>query len=495
MTFAPTAEQVAARDAFSTGKNLVLEAGAGTGKTSSLVLLAESTGRRGQYTAFNRDVCADSKIRFGEGVHVNTNHSLAWWAVGRPYKARLDEARRVRNGDIARFLRLDALDLPTGVGRETRRLAPGWLAGQVMRAMTRFCQSADPIPDGHHCEYVEGLDLPTPDGRKGWANNIALRHYLSPFLVRAWIDLCQTRGTLRFSADVYLKLWQLSEPKIDADYILLDEAQDTNPVFAAVIDAQDAQVVAVGDRAQAIYAWRGAVDSMTDLLGKEGTLIAYLSLSFRFGPAIAEVANRLLAELGTPLRLRGSESIASSVVTEPLYKPHAILCRTNATAVRRVLLEQAKGRRAALVGDGKEALSFAEGAEQLITQGHTGHRELSCFDSWGTVLAYVANDPLGHELRLMVTLVEEFGTETIRRALGRLPQEADADVIVSTAHKAKGREWPTVALADDFPSPKPGCQPDPAETRLLYVACTRARKVLDVSACPAITETKETSVA
>ncbi|HEX7277870.1 MAG TPA: ATP-binding domain-containing protein, partial [Acidimicrobiales bacterium] len=170
--------------------------------------------------------------------------------------------------------------------------------------------------------------------------------------------------------------------------------------------------------------------------------------------------------------------------------PHAVLCRTNAAAVRRVIEAQASGRRPFLVGNGSEVLSFARAAAELQTRGHTSHPELACFTGWPGVQAYVENDPSGSELRLLVRLVDEFGTDTITDALGRLPREADADVVVSTAHKSKGREWSTVALADDFPAPKPGSLPDPAELRLLYVAVTRARHTLDITACPALAEPK-----
>ncbi|MEU8550574.1 hypothetical protein AB0C81_26935 [Streptomyces roseoverticillatus] len=49
-TLEPTVEQAAAVDAFATGTDLVLQAGAGTGKTSTLQMLAASdTQRRGVY--------------------------------------------------------------------------------------------------------------------------------------------------------------------------------------------------------------------------------------------------------------------------------------------------------------------------------------------------------------------------------------------------------------------------------------------------------------
>ncbi|KUM84276.1 MULTISPECIES: UvrD-helicase domain-containing protein [Streptomyces] len=50
--------------------------------------------------------------------------------------------------------------------------------------------------------------------------------------------------------------------------MLLDEAQDTNPVLEEIFLAQDAQRVCVGDPAQQIYEWRHAKDIMSGLPGQ-----------------------------------------------------------------------------------------------------------------------------------------------------------------------------------------------------------------------------------
>lgn len=70
--------------------------------------------------------------------------------------------------------------------------------------------------------------------------------------------------------------------------------------------------------------------------------------------------------------------------------------------------------------------------------------------------------------------------------------EDDSDIIVSTAHKAKGREWSKVRLMDDFLKSQARRQNqaekheatdghDPAELRLFYVALTRAREEIEVA--------------
>lgn len=46
--------------------------------------------------------------------------------------------------------------------------------------------------------------------------------------------------------DAYLKLYQLSDPQLDYDCILLDEAQDTNPVLGAIVAGQRGQKIFVG---------------------------------------------------------------------------------------------------------------------------------------------------------------------------------------------------------------------------------------------------------
>ena len=82
----------------------------------------------------------------------------------------------------------------------------------------------------------------------------------------------------------------------------------------------------------------------------------------------------------------------------------------------------------------------------------------------------------------MVKLVDTFGCGIIIDALKNMPAEADADVVISTAHKSKGREWNRVRLAGDFPTVDKMSDED---FRLLYVACTRAKLHLDLSHCPA----------
>jgi hypothetical protein len=165
MTFAPTPEQQNAVDLFLTGKDLVIEAGAGTGKTSTLVHIAKANPeKRMQYVAFNSAIVRESKAKMPENVSCNTMHSLAMREEGKKYRHRLDSGR-MKSMQIARHLDVDDIQI-TVDGTAKKRLSAGYLASHVMRAIQSFCQSADPVPTRSHFPYIEGIDLPAADGRR-----------------------------------------------------------------------------------------------------------------------------------------------------------------------------------------------------------------------------------------------------------------------------------------------------------------------------------------
>ena len=481
-------------EATECGRALVIGAGAGTGKTATLKMLEQVLSGRGQYTAFNTALVAESKSKFKKAA-CNTTHSLAFHAVGKLYQARL-KSDRMRSDQIANILRLESymVTIPGRVDKNNqpipKTLSAGFLAGQVMVAIKKFCQSADREIEAKHINYIDGIDAPIEyedeDGikrtKRGYDNNERVKEYLLPYCLKAWADLTKLDGQLPFSHDVYVKLWQLGtgndRPIIPADYILLDEAQDTAPVFLDVLMQQKhALLVLVGDDNQQIYEWRGAVNAMGSFPNAPRRL---LSQSYRFGQAIADIANTVLAELEVPtdLVMKGNPSMPSRVA--PVENPRCYLYRTNAGAIGRVMNAIKEDKRPHLIGGGADVIAWCQAAIDIKAKRGTRHQDLCCFDSWEEVKEYSLTDE-GNEIRLMVKLIDQFGAEAIRDALRDMPKEEDADLVISTAHKSKGREWDTVMLGQDFPTAN---RMTDSDIRLLYVAVTRAKLTLDISQCP-----------
>lgn len=385
-------------------------------------------------------------------------------AVGGSYRHRLGGPRQPARR-AAELLGTVWLDLRADLQISPVQLA--WIAIETVRA---FCYSAD--------EDIAAQQVPAQNGIGG-ADHTNLAAAVLPYARRAWRDLCDPGGLLRFEHDHYLKMWALTRPCLHAQVVLLDEAQDSNPLVARLVcDQHQAQQIAVGDSCQSLYGWRGAVDALTSWPADERL---YLSQSWRFGPPIAEEANKWLAQMDTPLRLTGNPTKRSHLIS--VDRPDVVLCRTNAEAMRQVMSMLAEGHQVALVGGGAAIRSLAQAAADLKDRRRTSHPELYVFATWGALQEFVDTEAAGRDLKPFVDLIDTHGTDAVIAATDALVDENRAHTVVSTSHKAKGRQWDSVKIADDYPAPKPNTGAGPliphADAMLAYVAVTRARGLLD----------------
>lgn len=133
----PTDEQTAAADAFHAGQHLALQAGAGTGKTTTLTLLARITKRRGRYLAYNRAIAQDARARFPDTVQCKTAHALAYAAVGHRYTRRLNAPRRPA------WQTGQALGITKPIRIGERDLSQKTLSNATLRTVAGFCHTAD----------------------------------------------------------------------------------------------------------------------------------------------------------------------------------------------------------------------------------------------------------------------------------------------------------------------------------------------------------------
>lgn len=471
MSFAPTHEQQAAIDAFATGGNVAIHAAAGSGKTSSLRFIADAMpGRRGLYLAFNRSVADDARRRFaGTNVASSTVHALAYRDFGAPNRHRLDQKflfwpqKAARLGAPNRFPVAD-----TFLTKQT-------LVRLAEETVKQFCRVMDREITPELAVLPERVRL--SDGEEH-----ALRAVVTEMAQTYWADWMSPDGQIAWQHDTYLKRFALSQPQLDYDYLLVDEAQDLEPLTRGVLALQGAQMVAVGDPNQAIYSWRGAENALNDFGGQR----VNLTTSFRFGDAIAEEANLWLDALGSDIRVQGLPGKDSSVWVSK-REPEAVLTRSNGGAISEVLASQSKGLTVGVAGERKvkELTSLAQAALDLQEKGRTSHRELDVFVSWRDVVNYVQDERGDTDLSALVKVVEEYTAETVLRALERTVPPARAQQVISTAHIAKGLEWFHVRIADDFHEPavdKTTGERKPMEAeeaRLAYVAVTRAMRHLD----------------
>ena len=470
-TFAPTGEQQTAIDAFGTGDNVTIVAGAGSGKTSTLRFLAETApGKRGLYLAFNKSVQVDAVRRFaGTGVEPRTINSLAFSAYGNASRQRMN-MKRLLPHEKKRALGMEK-NFPMGTSfvswQKVVRLA--------QQTLETFCRSFRPELE------IDMVTLPpTILGPKH--DREALREAVLKYAKLWWEDWMNPNGLIEHTHSTYMKRWALDEPQLPYDYLLVDEAQDLDPLTRGILLSQKTQVVTVGDPNQAIYGWRGATDALDDFEG----IRTHLTQSFRFGDAIAEEANFWLALLESDMRIQGLPGKRSSVWNSERI-PEAVLTRTNGGSMQEIIESQSLGLKVAVAGERKktELVDLANAALDLQREGKTKHRELDDFTSWADVIAFVEDDGAESEIAALVRVVDKYGAPAVVKAMENTVPTHDADQTVSTVHVAKGLEWFHVRISDDFREPgvdkSTGEQKplEPEEARLAYVAVTRAERHLD----------------
>ena len=469
--YKPTAEQQwieAAVKAAKSGDIVVVRARAGTGKTTTARQIARAlSGKKILYMAFNKSTQTEAEKSFPSNVSARTSHSLAW-GFGKLYRNRMPKpmgtAPRVRMSDAARQLGVSDVEIGE------HRLAADRVLRIALNAVARFARSADSEVTACHVSLQQGMER----------EHRALCEVIVPVARRAWEDI-KSGSALNVQGEHYIKMWQLSRPTLKYDVIIYDEAQDANGAVAAVIESQPhAVVIAIGDDAQAINGWNGAVDFLSRV---KATADLPLSQSFRFGQAIADAGNKWLGLLGVPeaTMVKGYDRINS--VVEHLDDPDAVLCRTNGGCVAVAIRYLSAGKKVAIVGGGQAFKELAQAALQLQSGGRAYHPDLAAFKSWEEVEAYAKEDE-GADLRPFVKIINQVGAAEVIRCMESLAGEGYADVTVSTMHKSKGREWKRVQIHTDCPEPeKAGGVYTGTVSReqamLYYVASTRAIEVLD----------------
>lgn len=243
----------------------------------------------------------------------------------------------------------------------------------------------------------------------------------------------------------------------------------------------------VGDRYQQIYRFRGA----DDVLNSPRLELAerlWLTTSFRFGPAVAQIANMLLAMSGEKMKVTGRGEDDEVVTHLPADVPHySVLSRTVSGVIGAALSASLQEKKVFWVG-GIEGYKTEE-LEDLYwfsadmperMQSPRLSRDYRDFDEYCSIAKATQDVEMNQAIRLL----DEYFPLPQKLAIMRrqvVTHEKDAQVTVSTAHRSKGLEWEVVVLNEDFcdiTDPLLSAEERQDETNLLYVAVTRARKIL-----------------
>ncbi|MBO6225890.1 MAG: ATP-dependent helicase [Psychrobacter sp.] len=490
-------------------KGLKAIAFAGAGKTSTMTMIGEELcemGFKGMYLAFNKDIAMEAKRKMPPGVDARTFHSLAYVNTHPAIKSKLNN----RKGLFPKNFGVDFKVKDFGIKGDTRKSKIKgkandniWMSNYrqyivVKAAMDNFLLDMTDMPEKHHimnsCNRV--LKAIIDD-----ENKEMLAGRLLESLRKLWVRFQDVNDDYAINPNVYLKLWALSEPIIDVDFILFDEAQDSDKLMLDVLSRQKAKIIYVGDPHQQIYEWRGAVNAMKSIYMQS----YYLTQSFRFGQEIADYAGNMLTFLGESNIMTGANNKEGFVNTTCDYPTdiNAILCRTNIGAIEAVL-EYAINTSLRVVPsniDIKDTIQLLHDIESFRNEDKnfdvSKHFILSNFNNYKEMQRFVEEFSFDTVISPTVKLYNEYGYDRICEILSKAERSNKNDpnvIIATTAHKSKGLEWDGVLIWDDFKGImhcndmeeylnsdgevdilKDRPPINDSEARLLYVTMTRAK--------------------
>lgn len=476
MSHTPTREQQAIIDASvdmvkgSSGNDGAIKtlASAGSGKTSTLIDIGKAIHSiypeaKILYLAYNREIKMEASRKFGDMAESFTMHGLAHQELGmRSISRRLGN---IHGGHVRDVVGRHISDSDVGI---------------IQAGLTSFTQSPDTWPALHHIPTrVRGISV-SEDRR------LKLLASLEEF-VFALIPENKT-SELPLPHDMYLKYWQMiGSPGLDRyDLVMLDEAQDANPVILGALEGAGRSIY-VGDSHQAIYQWRNAVDALQKVYGRGFPM----TQSFRFGQVIADTANQILAyKHDKPdYPIRGFERLNSYIGEVDRREQHARIYRTNRSLIREALVLRDRMIPFAIAGNNDELKNIISSVWALKNGNSKGvrHPFVKYLKTWEAAEEAAEKDADGKEINQAIKIVEEFENRVpeILDILENANDENKARVIMTTAHRSKGREWKNVIIASDFDPVIERAKGkkhlwDP-EMNLLYVAATRAMICLEVN--------------
>lgn len=464
-----TAQQQACFNAVTdpAGGNVVLEALAGTGKTTTLVeaLYCTTANESVLMCAFNKEIATELERRAPADVTVRTVHALGLRAWSRHV-----------GGNVA-------VD-PRKVGKLITA------AGIRERAERQACQSLIGLAKNTMLDHTGGIPaLIQRFDRLAAVSGTTFPKGKRMAVLTSCARVLQQCAKPSESIDFDDMLWlpAIHEAKVDSfDRVFVDETQDLNePQLILVQRACRSRLLACGDRHQAIYGFRGAASGSIDrIVAKWGATCLPLTVTYRCGAAIVAEAQAIVPEL------EAHESTGRGCVmvrdTADMLRNAApsdfVISRLNAPLIALTMRWLAKGIPATMrgrdIGEGLAAFVRGSGASnvgefmRLVTSWEAAEvARLEALDADTSLATDKAEC-----LRALAAGASSVG-EIITR-LDEIFAAREGSIQLMSTHKAKGLEADRVWLLRSTYCEDPN---DAAEQdkNLLYVAITRAKKELN----------------
>jgi len=493
--YTPSKYQEAIFDYIQNGNgNLVIEACAGAGKTTTIIKSLEYIPRtkRILLSAFNKDIVTELKKRTKEfdNVNVSTLHSLGYSFL--------------KNNFPQKMLSIQDFKYQTLIKDNVSELSS--INTYVLRGK-RYFKYIDNIIKyvnyGRHylCHKVSDLDF------------IEERYEIDTmadekeFAIKAMELGKNDLDNIDFIDMIWLPNVLDLKPVYETyDYIFVDECQDMNVAERELVLRcfnENTRMISVGDEKQAIYGFAGSdYESFKALKSMENTICLPLSISYRCASKIVDFAKKIVPSIESNDDGRDG-TIIPNVRLEDIKEGDMVLCRNNAPLVQAYNLLLKLDKKAYIRGKdiGSNLKSLIRSTAQPLLNVDCNNDGVfvrlyeDLFTTRNKIMSKYGIDEItamkNSQIQNKIDIIKAIeilseGMTSADEVIERIDKifkssSKSEGIALSTIHKAKGLEADRVFILCDSLMPSKSASKDweiRQEYNLMYVAYTRPKNVL-----------------
>ena len=464
-----TKEQLAIFDCIENSENhLIVNAGAGTGKTTTIVEAANRlpNGVKAAFLAFNKPIAEELGEKLPSNMEARTFHSFGFAAI------RNAGVRTKYNGYKVNNIIKDLLGSDFHVAPLKR------LVSLIKGSRIEYKNNISGI-----ISIMDEYNIRFNSDRE---ERIAIEN------IPKIMEVCKAQtNIIDFDDMIWLPLVN-NYPFPKYDVLFVDDAQDFNEAQREMLSrcVNNGRFVIVGDKNQAIYGFRGADSNSINLfyqrlLESDREVVQLpLSITWRCPKSVVKEANRYVKEFSAP-----DFAIQGTVVENASFNPQEgdmVLCRYNAPLIGAFYDLISQGKSAYILG--KDMTSgLINAVKKISSNNQMGVEEFETlfmtdfsYNYQRLINSNKENQAIALEDKKDCIMIFVKKATTVGGIIEEIKRVFDGneegEIMLSTVHKAKGLEADNVYIlaTNRMPHPLGGLE----ENHICYVAITRAKKNL-----------------
>lgn len=469
--------------------NGVVEAVAGSGKTTTIVKALEivPSNKRIAFLAFNKHIAKELKKRAPEYVHVSTVHSLGLSIV-----KKLEEFKEIDEDKLGGIM--DSFwDISKEVDENQSQRTVNRTRRTLARKVVALCKVTLVDYNNKNAVYdmlsYYGIDGTVTENGDNFMPDVIAK---LPDIMKACLENTET---IDFEDMIWLPVVheRLRKHFEKFEYLFIDEAQDLNNcqiefIKNSVWDVS--RIIAVGDRKQSLYGFRGAdVNAIPRLIQELNATVLPLSISYRCPRVVIEKAQEIVPQIeASDTAIDGKfYTLEYDKFLQNVNPGDMVICRTNAPLVKPAFECIRTGKKAVIRGRdiGSSLVNFIERFQ--ATNLNTLEIQMSEY----TQKEYMRLLDKGKELQAEMVIDKTDTIRTVAKECTSVPElvqklqmlfsDSNIGVVFSSVHRAKGLEAERVFVLRPELMPHPKAKQGwelVQEDNTLYVALTRSKNEL-----------------